>query len=290
MAYGFTNAGFDRKPLALILREIEDYAITEFGADLIQTPQSPMGQLNGIAAEMANDVWAIAEGAYQQLDVEQATADALRFWASLRGVVVGDTTEDELREALVANGSQDDELKPLMAALSAVDGVTWRHATINDSPTSNLANLAPATIAIAVEGGADADIAAAIRGQIYAGMSTFGNTFHSFIEDGFERRVSWIRPVSVPTVMQITARIAYGAAWPEDVAIIATILDAWSEQRRNGRAPDWLFVRRAVEAVHSDVEITGVSLTYSLPVLDTAFGHFHMAALSSGNIEITHEN
>lgn len=288
--YGFTDAGFNRKPLALILREIEDYNITEFGPDVIQTAQSPLGQLNGISAEIAADIWALAEGLYQSLDVEQATADALRFWATLRGVTVGNLSDSDLRVAMVATGDQDDELKPLVAALRAVAGVTWVHVTINDSPDPNAMALAPATIAVAVDGGADADIAAAIRGQIYAGVSTWGNAGHSFMEDGFERRVSWIRPVAVPTQMAVSARTIDGASWPEDSVIAATIVNAWAAGRRNGKEPNWVFVRRAVESVFPGLEVTNVALSYALPGSAEAFTFIHMATFDAGNVTVTHEN
>lgn len=288
--YGLTNSGFNRKPLAAILREIEDLNITEFGPEVIQTAQSPLGQLNGISAELASDIWAQAEGLYQNLDVEQSTADALRFWATLRGVPVGSMSDADLRAAMVSNGDQDDELKPLVAALRAVPGVTWLHITVNDSPNKNMANIAPATLSIAVEGGADADIAAAIRGNIYGGISTYGNTGHSFMEDGFERRVSWVRPVPITTTMAVTARTIHGAAWPEDSVIKATIVNAWAVARQNGKEPDWVFVRRAVEAAFPGVEVTGVSLSYALPTLTDAFSHIHIASFTAANISLTHEN
>lgn len=288
--YGLTDSGFNRKPLATILREIEDLNITEFGPTVIQTAQSPLGQLNGISAELASDIWAIAEGQYQQLDVEQATTDALRFWASIRQWDVGSISDDDLRDVMVPNGDQGDELKPLVAALRAIDGVTWLNITINDSSYNNLANIAPATVSIAIEGGEDADIAAAIRANIYGGVSTYGNTSYSFMEDGFERRVSWVRPVEIKTTMEVTARTIYGASWPEDTVIKSTIVNAWAEDRENGKEPDWVFVRRAVEAAFPGVEVTGVSLSYALPTTDDAFSHFHIASFDANNITLTHEN
>ena len=40
--YGITKEGFIVKPLPVILAEIEALMITEFGPDVIQTPQSPL--------------------------------------------------------------------------------------------------------------------------------------------------------------------------------------------------------------------------------------------------------
>lgn len=49
--YGVVTTGFSRKPLTVIIAELEAANIIFFGPGLIQTSQSPMGQLNGLRAD-----------------------------------------------------------------------------------------------------------------------------------------------------------------------------------------------------------------------------------------------
>ena len=59
--YGVQPTGFVRKPLAVILAEIESSLITEFGPGVIQTPQSPLGQINGTFADIMAEMWELFE-------------------------------------------------------------------------------------------------------------------------------------------------------------------------------------------------------------------------------------
>ena len=75
--YGVQPTGFVRKPLNVILAEIEAAMITEFGPDAIQTAQSPFGQLNGLFADLANELWERAEDIYLSHDPDQAEGNRL---------------------------------------------------------------------------------------------------------------------------------------------------------------------------------------------------------------------
>lgn len=61
--FGVVPEGYVRKPISIILAEIEAAMATEFGPGVIQTSQSPLGQLNGLMADL------IAEIEERNLDV-----------------------------------------------------------------------------------------------------------------------------------------------------------------------------------------------------------------------------
>jgi hypothetical protein len=90
--YGITAEGYSRKPLTTILAEVEAFLITEFGTGLIQTSQSPMGQINGVFAEGASKFWELGEDIYQSLDPDQAEGSG---WTSL--AAFGDFAGEPMR-------------------------------------------------------------------------------------------------------------------------------------------------------------------------------------------------
>ena len=49
--YGVQPTGFVRKPLSVIKADMEAMNRAEFGSNVIQTPQSPLGQIVGILSE-----------------------------------------------------------------------------------------------------------------------------------------------------------------------------------------------------------------------------------------------
>ena len=82
--YGVQSEGFVRKPLSIVLAEIESALITEFGPGFVQTPQTPMGQINGIFAEAVAKLWEHAEDIYQSYDPDQAEGTRLDTLGRLR--------------------------------------------------------------------------------------------------------------------------------------------------------------------------------------------------------------
>jgi len=63
MAFGLTDSGFNKKTLTDVLAEIEANVIASFGA-VNQAPDTAMGQYNGIIAEVASDLWDLADLVY----------------------------------------------------------------------------------------------------------------------------------------------------------------------------------------------------------------------------------
>lgn len=70
--YGVTSSGYVRKPLATILAELEAAMRTQFGAGVIQTAVSPLGQLNGLVADLLAEVDERNLDLYQSYDPDQA--------------------------------------------------------------------------------------------------------------------------------------------------------------------------------------------------------------------------
>lgn len=77
MAYGLNDQGFQRKRLDEILEEKNQATRGVFGNDINLAPQSPDGQINGLAALSDDQLWQIAEYAYNATDPHKATGPAL---------------------------------------------------------------------------------------------------------------------------------------------------------------------------------------------------------------------
>lgn len=75
--YGITDQGFVRKRLDEILETKNEGTRGVFGADINLAPQSPDGQINGLAALSDDQLWQIAEYAYNATDPAKATNAAL---------------------------------------------------------------------------------------------------------------------------------------------------------------------------------------------------------------------
>jgi hypothetical protein len=73
MAYGLTDDGFVRKPLSVILSEIEQRERDEISSALDVSSSSPVGQLNGIFAGDLDGLWAVAKAIYSQWDPDMNT-------------------------------------------------------------------------------------------------------------------------------------------------------------------------------------------------------------------------
>lgn len=76
MAYGLNEQGFSRKRLDEILEEKNQATRGVFGNDINLAPQSPDGQMNGLAALSDDQLWQIAEYSYNATDPDKATGPA----------------------------------------------------------------------------------------------------------------------------------------------------------------------------------------------------------------------
>ena len=149
--YGVQPTGFVRKPLTVILAEIEAALITEFGPDVVQTSQSPLGQLTGLFADLANEIWERAEDLYLSYDPEQAEGTRLDTLARIRLLSRGNDSDEEMRRALTNNGQARIDLQDLSRAIGGLDGVTFHQVFTNETGEIDI-ELERGTVAIAVIG------------------------------------------------------------------------------------------------------------------------------------------
>lgn len=202
--YGVTSTGFSTKTLAEALAEIEAAEQAVFGAGVIIDAQSPLGQLNGVFADAVAEIWETAQGLYGSVDIDQATGPRLDALAKLRLLTrATGTTDAEFRDEIRQDSFGTIKSRNLRSAMLDVSGVTDAWIMENSASTTAASGLPSHSLAIAVQGGADTDIATAIYNNTVPGIGLFGNTHITTTIDGFCRNVSFVRPVTVRTRVKI---------------------------------------------------------------------------------------
>jgi hypothetical protein len=257
--YGVLPTGFSRKPLTTILAEIEASLITEFGPGVIQTSQSPLGQINGLMAEIITKLWEQAEDVYQSYDPYQAEGTRLDTLGSIRLIRRGTSTDEEYRQAITNAGQARIDLQDINRAIAALVGVTYSHVWVNDTGQVDENGMPPGSICVAVTGGDGDEIAEAIRQYIVPGPIVFGNTIVESVIDGFCRSFRILRPINVPVELTITIRTrrdALGCPPPAASAVKAAFLS--SVYLLNGENVSYYRVRSVIESLFSNVEVVSI--------------------------------
>lgn len=255
--FGVQPTGFVRKPLAVILAEIEAALITEFGPAVIQTSQSPLGQINGLFADYAAQLWEESENVYQSYDPDQAEGLRLDTLARLRLLTRGTAESDaNFRKAITNAGRARVDLQDLSRAIRGLDGVTYTQVFVNDGSSIDVNGLPPNTISVAVIGGDPEEITTAMRQYVVPGVSTYGNLSVSTNIDGFCRQFEIVRPITVAVklVIQVrTRRDALGCPPPATSAIRLAIIEQL--ELLNGDDVTWFKVRQLIESLFPTVEV-----------------------------------
>lgn len=263
MTYGVQPTGYVRKPLSVILAELEAAMVTEFGPGVIQTPQTPLGQINGLMADFAAGLWELAEDIYQSYDPDQAEGARLNTLARIRllGRAIGES-DSSFRKAITNEGQARIDLQDVERAIASIPGVTYRHVWVNDTGTTDENNMPPGSVALAVTGGNDDEIAAAIRRYIVPGITITGNTEVSSLLDGYCRSLRLLRPIEVPVNLTIKVRTfkdGAGCPPPNPAAIKAAFLAALPQNLLNGDDISFYRVRSVVESLFSNVEVVSIN-------------------------------
>lgn len=261
MSYGVVPTGFSRKPLATILSEIEASLITEFGPEVIQTPQSPLGQINGLMSDLIAQLWEFAEDTYQSYDVDQAEGIRLEMLGKLRLLRRGGgETDAAFRGAITNQGRARIDIPDIVRALTGLDGVTYVQVFVNDTADTDT-NLIPRNaVCAAILGGDDAEIAATLRQYIVPGVSTYGNTQISTQIEGYCRSLLILRPILVPVTLTVYVRLekdSNGCPPPSPFAIRDGLVEEFrSGVRRliNGDDVSPFRVRSIIESAYPNVE------------------------------------
>lgn len=268
--------------------------VSQFGPGVVQTAASPLGQWNGVAADLANQIWETAEDVYQSYDPDQAEGSRLDILGRIRLVnrSTGESDAD-YRQAITNAGRARNDVQDLRRAVLGLAGVTYAQVFVNDTGTIDDDSLLPSGyIAVAVIGGDDAEIAAAMRAFIVPGISTFGNARVTTNIDGYCRTLSIIRPILVPVQLTVTIHRGVdqlGCPAPSTTAIkngaAANFLTLV-----NGENVDLYRVRQAIEKQFANVEVvsfigTRDALTGQLNV-PVNIGFIELATISVDDITL----
>jgi hypothetical protein len=287
--YGIQPTGYVRKPISVILAELEAAMATEFGPGVIQTPQSPLGQLNGLMADLIAEVDERNLDLYQSYDPDQAEGFRLDTLARLRLIYREGQTDLQLRQAITNAGQGRIDIQDLARALTSVPGVTYAQVFVNESGEVSSEELERGFVAAVVIGGDDEDIARVMRRYIVPGVNTYGNTYVTSNVDGFCRSLSIVRPSEVPVDVEIVVRLSRDRSNcpPPSALAVKNVLEAgWMAQRVNGKDVNAYTLRTIIEGAFSNVEL--VSFTASrdgadlLPA-DVNVGFMEIASL---NVEV----
>ena len=223
MNYGVQPTGYVRKPLGVILAEIEADMITHFGPGVVQTPQTPMGNWNGMAADLASDLEELNLALYQSIDPDQAEGSRIEALAALRGLIRGEGQSDaDLANIITNRNSQRIRIADRLQAIRSVDGVTWASLRENSARFSDDAGVPAHALAFSVIGGTDAAVAMAIYNNTIPGIGLYGTTSVAASVRGFCRQINFIRPLDVPVYVDLALKVvrsscACSLTSPQDV-------------------------------------------------------------------------
>lgn len=291
--YGIQPTGYVRKPLAVILAELESAMITEFGPGVIQTSQSPLGQLNGLIADLVAEIDERNLDLYQSYDPDQAEGTRLDVLARLRLINRGIETDSELRQAVTNEGQSRVDVQDLSRAIKGLDGVTFVQVFVNETGEVTNYGLERGTVAVAVIGGEDSEIAETMRKYIVPGVNTYGNVHVTSSIEGQCRSASIIRPVDVVVTLTINLKVTrdkFGCPPPSPTAVKNLIEEKWSEERINGLDPSFYTIRTIIEREFTNIEVLSVqgerdgqtySVNESVPI-----GFIEIASLQENDITV----
>jgi uncharacterized phage protein gp47/JayE len=203
--FGVTPTGFSLKRFPEILPEIEADNILSFGSGIIQTPQSPLGQWNAMAASIASRNWELFQDVYQSFDPSQATDVTLDNLGLLAGVTrLTDENDTSFRARIIGGGANEYLNTDALNAIKSVAGVTCAFLYENASDSTDKYGIASHTVAWCVVGGDDIAVANVIESWTENGIGTFGNTAVSVNDvTGVCRTVNILRPKMIPCLLNI---------------------------------------------------------------------------------------
>lgn len=296
MAYGVDPSGFVLKRLPEILAEIQAANVATFGPGVIQTDQSPLGQLNGLHADIAASVWELALSVYQALDPDQAEGINLDRIAKLRLLTRAPGESDiDFRLAITNAGRARIDMSDLSQALSAIAGVSWVQIYVNDGDAADADGISAHSVAVAIIGGDDGEIAKTVRAYVVPGVGTYGNTTLETTIEGFCRSIRIVRPtvVDVTIAVEVEAQAdRNGCPPPSALAIAAGLAQALTgaTRPRNGQDLTEFLIRQAIESRYPNVQVVDVQASRSPAVVGPvplAFSFFEIMAVSTDRISIT---
>lgn len=295
MSYGVQPTGFVRKTLNDVLLEIEQANIATLGPAIIQTTQSPLGQINGVMAEAIAIMWEALEDTYQSYDPAQAEGIRLEMLGRIRLLQRGgDETDADFRQAIMNVGRARVDLQDLARAIAGISGVTYRQIFINDGDAADANGIPGHSVAVAVTGGSNDEIATTIRDYVVPGIGTYGNTQVDTTIEGYCRTVFIVRPIEKPVTLAITVRTrpdTNGCPPPPPSAIEASLYSVLVGDRQlvNGEDVTLYAIRSRIESTYPNVEVVSVTGAFSpaLPgALPLSVSFFEKAVFTLAGIDV----
>ena len=262
MTYGVQPTGFVRKNLATILSEIEQQMVTEFGPGVIQTPQSPFGQLNGLLADIITELWEIGLQAYQARDPDQAEQINLDALGRYRLVSRNGASDEAFRQRITNAGQARVDVQDIEAAVASIPGVSYVMVFVNGGGEIDENGVPPGGLAIAVIGGDDETVANTIRAYLVPGTVTYGNVAINSMIDGYCRSLYVVRPIDIPVTLNVQVRLSKdrnNCPAPSPTAVRNGLVADWTALRANGKDVTFFAVRQMIESRHDGVEVLSIS-------------------------------
>lgn len=270
--FGVQPTGFLRKPLPRILQEIETDLFDTFGQQLIQTSESPMGQINGIFAASVNDLWELGEEIYQSLDPDQAEGSRLESLARLRLLSRNGLSDIDLRTEINNEGITKFDVKDVEQSLLSVSD--YARVVLNDTGTfSNIQSyifqnssesleVPLGNVLVAVtenDNHSHSDVANVLLQTLPIGSQTSGATLietNSAASVAQSFRVFFVENVDTELELNLRLDNSSGDAFiPDAQQIINGFAQRWQEDRRNGKNVTFYNLRSVIECVYPNLEV-----------------------------------
>lgn len=265
MSYGVLPTGFSLKPLEIILAEIEAANIVTLPSGVVQTSQSPLGQINGLMANSIAQVLELILDAYQSYDPDQAEGIRLEMLGRMRLLVRGSgETDEEFRQAITNTGRARIDMQDLARAVRGLTGVSYAQVFVNDGEVIDANGMSPHTVAVAALGGDNDTVTRMIRDYVVPGIGTYGNVRVDTNIEGFCRSIWLTRPVEIPVWMTITVSVENdrnGCPPPSPAALVTALVQDLSGPNRpvNGTDIDEHMIRVPLAIRYPNVRVISVS-------------------------------
>ena len=296
--YGVISTGFNSKTLAEIIQEIEteNSQASLFGPAIIQTAQSPLGQLNALFGDYSHDMWQLALNTYQSFDADQADGIRLDNIAKLRNItrILGESDVD-FRQRITNTSRTDISVITALNQIRNATGVEWASVRENNSDTTDALGLPAHSLAFAVVGGTDADVGQAIYDYTVAGIGLDGNMQIEITTSGYCRPIRFIRPTDKAvelniTVTQVDDLCACNSPAEETIkdAVVADLMGTCG--LRNADSVTQAKVRAPVEALggNSVVDVQMAFVGDPLTSGPLAIGLYERALITADNITVAY--
>lgn len=235
--FGVTPQGFVRKGLQDILSEREARNVQAFGAGIVQTPQTPTGQMNGLWSDAEAELWELLESLYRSFDPDQAEGLRLDEIGRLRLLErIPGEQDDSFAKAITNAGAANVRDADFYRAVRNLPGVTWARIVISDGDPP-VPPLSAHSVVVAALGGLDEDVAFVARQFIIPGIISAGNTRVETNIDGFCRSIRIHRPVETPVRVEVTIRKfndRQGCPPPPNATVAAAITARLTGDERPG--------------------------------------------------------